>query len=260
MTSAALRRALSVVLWWNRKAKALAIRLVVWTGKSREALHPKHLLPDSHEKHWYLRHLGTGDVVLDVGCGTGLHALRAAARCRMVYAYDINSSSIESARRSAEVVGMENVGFWQSAVLPTINVDAVMCFDVLEHLQTQNERSALLEGIRRILRGHGRLLLLVPNRETSWKRRLRAVGLDSRSDPDHKIEYTMPELRAELAAAGFTIVVREPCVADTPWIGVIDIVGGLSLTVYGWMTRRRRARAAQHPDEDAGLAVLCVPA
>jgi len=36
----------------NNKAKRLAIRLIRWTGKSREYVYPKHLIDDCEDQHW----------------------------------------------------------------------------------------------------------------------------------------------------------------------------------------------------------------
>ena len=41
------RLVLSGVVFANNKAKRLAIRLAKWTGKSREYVHPKHLLGET---------------------------------------------------------------------------------------------------------------------------------------------------------------------------------------------------------------------
>ena len=121
------------------------------------------------------------------------------------------------------------------------------------------KRDHVLGEIRRVLRPHGRLLLAVPNRATTWKRHLEAVGLFSYSDPDHKIEYTLDELRAELGRSGFEIVRLEPSVYDTPWIGVIDVIGGLSLSAYRRLSALRRRLAEARPEENAGFYAVCAP-
>src|SRR5439155_1252937 len=154
---------LSAVVFANAKAKRLAIRLTKWTGKSREYVHPKHLLADTPAHYWYLEYMTPGAALLDVGCGNGMHALKAARRCA------------------------------------------------------------------------------------------RVVGLDA----DLKIEYTLEELRDELGRNGFTIVRLHPSVYDTPLIGLIDVVGGLSLTAYRRLTGLRRRLAARWPEQNAGFYVVC---
>jgi SAM-dependent methyltransferase len=194
---------LSGVVFANNKAKRLAIRFTRWTGKSPEYVHPKHLPGDSQDNYWYLAYLASDASVLDVGCGHGMHSLKAARRCRHVVGVDGN-----------------------------------------------------LE-IRRALRPGGVMLLSVPNRGTSWKRRLGRAGLFSYSDPAHKIEYTLEELAAELEKNGFRIAHLHPTVYDTPLIGPIDLVGGLSLPLYRRLTEVRRRLARRYPEENARFFAVC---
>jgi SAM-dependent methyltransferase len=255
-----LRRSVfSTVLFANAKAKRLAIRLTRWTGKSREYVHPKHLLGDTAEHYWYLEHLAPDATLLDVGCGNGMHTLKAARRCAEVAGVDADLVSLGVGLRTAQRLGMTNVGFAAANVeegLPIAHArfDMVLCLDLLEHVY---KRDLVLAEIRRVLKPSGVLLLAVPNRATSWKRRLERAGLPFYSDPDHKIEYTLDELRAELERNGFTIRSLHPSVYDMPLVGLIDIVGGISLALYRRLTTLRRRLARRYPQDDAGFFVVC---
>src|SRR5262249_20422198 len=201
------RSVLSAILFANAKAKRLAIRLTRWTGKSREYIHPKHLLGDTAEHYWYLEHLPPGARLLDVGCGNGMHTLKAARRCAEVAGIDADLASLGVARRTAARLGMSNAAFAAANLEEGLPVaparfDLVLCLDLLEHVY---KRDLVLTEIRRALKPAGVLLLAVPNRATAWKRRLERAGLPFYSDPDHKIEYTLDELRAELQRHGFTL-------------------------------------------------------
>src|SRR5207249_9049373 len=88
------RSVLSATLFANAKAKRLAIRLTRWTGKSREYVHPKHLLADTPAHYWYLEYMTPGAALLDVGCGNGMHALKAARRCARVVGLDADLASL----------------------------------------------------------------------------------------------------------------------------------------------------------------------
>jgi SAM-dependent methyltransferase len=256
------RPLLSATVFASGKAKRLAIRLTRWTGKSREYVHPKHLLGESEDDYWYLAHLPRGATVLDVGCGNGMHTLKAAARSRWVAGVDGDRASLHVALRTTRVRGVRNVGFVAGDLEDGLPVrsghfDVVICLDVLEHVQ---KRDRLLGEIRRGLKPGGVLLLVVPNRATSWKRRLARAGLFAYSDPDHKIEYTLDELTEELGRNGFRIVSLQPTVYDTPLVGAIDVVGGLSLALYRRLTALRRRLARKYPEENAGFYAVCVVA
>lgn len=253
------RLGLASIVWANAKAKRLAIRLTRWTGKSAEYVHPKHLLADTEAQYWYLRHVRPDDTLLDVGCGNAMHTLKVARRCRQTTGIDRSVASLAIGARRAAAERAANVRLVcgdveQSLPFATARFDAVLCSDLLEHVVKRDE---VLGEIRRVLRPHGRLLLAVPNRDTTWKRRLDAAGLFSYSDPDHKIEYTLEELREELERNGFEIVRLEPSVYDTPWIGVIDAIGGLSLGAYRRLSALRRRLAEARPQENSGFYAVC---
>jgi hypothetical protein len=85
--------------------------------------------------------------------------------------------------------------------------------------------------------------------------RLLVRGVDG--DPDHQIEYSREEFLAELRAGGFEpIGALEPVVLDTPWAGGIDAVGGLSLGVYGRLSRWKREVALRRPGERTCFRVI----
>lgn len=254
------RLALGGVVLANNKAKLLAIRLTKWTGKSPEYIHPKHLLGDTNEAYWYLPYLPRDAAVLDVGCGHGMHALKAARRCRQVTGMDRSHEAVVVALRNSRAQDAQNAMFLVADVEEALPVkseafDVIVCLDVLEHVY---RRGPLLLEIRRALRPDGTLLLAVPKRDTSWKRRLERAGLFSYSDPDHKTEYTVAELEAELANSGFKIREMHASVYDTPLIGAIDLVGSLSLSAYRAMTHARRRLAGRYPEENAGFFAVCV--
>lgn len=242
----------------NRRGKAVGVRLVRYTGKSPHFIHPKHLV-DVPWHDWYVEHLTPDAVVLDVGCGNGAHTLRAAAAARRVFGVDYDLRNLEVAAATARTRGVGNVTFFAWDLVRTFpfaaaSFDAVLFLDVIEHLDA---RVPVLAEIHRVLRPGGRLLVSGPNRDTTWRRRLRAAGLFAFSDPDHRVEYTEAEFLAELGAGGFEPEGEiMPTVYDTPWAGAIDIVGGLSLGLYARLARWKRDVAVRCPGESTGFRVV----
>jgi SAM-dependent methyltransferase len=242
----------------NRRGKSVGVRLVKLTGKRPYAIHPKHLVEQPWHD-WYLPYLDRGDFVLDVGCSNGGHLVRAATACRSIVGFDYDLPQLAIAGRAIKEQRLERarVLAWDitgAFPFPDRTFQKALFLDVIEHLVP---RVAVLREIRRVLKDEGRLLVSGPNRENSWRRTLRAAGLFSYSDPDHKIEYTREEFLAELREAGFEPEgAVMPVVLDTPWAGVIDAVGGVSLSLYDRLSRWKREAALRRPEESTGFRVV----
>jgi len=243
----------------NRRGKSLAVRVVYWTGKAPDPIHPKHLI-DAPWHNWYLEHIRCMDKILDLGCGNGSHLLRAAEACHSIIGVDTDRAQLAIATRTIRERGraLRAVVLRQDLThglpWPSGSFDGILCLDVLEHVAP---RVAVLRECHRVLTPDGWLALAVPNRETIWRHRLRAAGIFAYSDPDHKTEYTREELVAELAAGGFEPAGPiKPIVYDTPWAGLIDVIGGLSLTIYRRLSVWKRNAALRHPEESTGFRVV----
>jgi len=50
-----------------------------------------------------------------------------------------------------------------------------------------------------------------------------------------------------------------PVVYDTPWAGLIDAIGGVSLRLYARLHRWKREAALRHPEESTGFQVVGAP-
>jgi demethylmenaquinone methyltransferase/2-methoxy-6-polyprenyl-1,4-benzoquinol methylase len=109
-------------------------------------------------------HVGAGARVLDIGCGTGALALRAAARGARVKGIDVSAGMLEVAARRAREAGLgdsielEEMGVALLDGEAAGSFDAVMsglCFSEL----SDDEITYTLTQIRRILRPGGLLLL-----------------------------------------------------------------------------------------------------
>jgi SAM-dependent methyltransferase len=254
-----LKQIISLHKTLDNHATGLSIKLVRWTGKSTEYIHPKHLI-FSRDHFWYTDYLQPDDHVLDVGCGNGMHTLKAAEYCRTIIGIDYNADSLDCALRLAKGQEQKNVMFrkinLEEEPLPFAHssFDKVLFLDTLEHLR---EREKVLREIKRVLKRGGMLLLSAPNRETSWKGMQEKAGISSYADPDHKIEYSRAELMEELITAGFRLSGEPiPVVYDTPFAGWIDLIGGLSLTIYSSLLRWKREYVKRNPGETTGWRVI----
>jgi ubiquinone/menaquinone biosynthesis C-methylase UbiE len=138
-----------------------------------------------------------GEVIADVGCGTGRWTFplaRAVGANGRVYAVDIDPKKIEAVRRRVVGEGARNVEVIHSLpddpMLPPDALDAVFLNNVIDHV----DRPALagfLDGIRQALKPAGRLLIRDPH-----------------GNPDRVI--------AECYRAGFTLVKAAIPLTDVP--------------------------------------------
>lgn len=252
------RRSYVLALKKTKLASALASRMTQWTGKSRWPIHPKHLV--EVVPAWYLPFLKSTDQVLDVGCANGQHTLRAAPHVRNILGIDYDQSLLKIAREDAANRGLHNVRFQfgdleKPLPLPNAVFDVVLFLDVLEHL---NERDVAMREIHRVLKPAGRLLLAIPNSETSWKKRQRTLGINSFSDPDHKKEYTRDEMVGLCKQFGFAVKKISPIVYDVWYVGLIDLIGGISLPLYQKLGQWKYRYAQAHPEESIGYEIVAV--
>ncbi|MBI2868992.1 MAG: class I SAM-dependent methyltransferase [Chloroflexi bacterium] len=160
--------------------------------------HPKHRLMDYHR--FFVENIKPGDSVLDIGCGNGFLTYDIAAKAGTVTALDHSPASIAAARQDFRRENITYVLADAAAWQPAIKYDVVVLSNVLEHIVDRHDFLARLKGMA------GRLLLRVPALDRDWLTYYKKeLDIDYRLDRDHKIEYTMASLEAELAAAGMRI-------------------------------------------------------
>jgi 2-polyprenyl-3-methyl-5-hydroxy-6-metoxy-1,4-benzoquinol methylase len=245
-------------IWLLKKSRifsALSCRLTQLTGKSKYPIHPKHLV--EFEKPWYLNDIKKNDVVLDLGCGNGQQSLKIARKVKKIIGVDYDKRQLSLAEKIAKDKNIKNIKFLSYDLekkLPFKNssFDKILCLDILEHL---NKRKQFLEEIKRILKQKGNVFLSVPNNDTSWKKLQRKAGLNYYTDPDHKREYSLKEIKLALSRLGFEILDIKPIVYDTPFSGLIDLVGGISLEWYKKLSLWKKNKVEDGLKESAGFRI-----
>ncbi len=115
--------------------------------------------------HRYLwaRELVAGRDVLDLGSGEGFGAEILAQAARSVHGIDLDPVTVEHARLRYSAEGLTfDVGD-ATALEESLSdrFDVVVAFEVLEHVENQ---AALLDGVKRVLRPGGVLVISTPNR------------------------------------------------------------------------------------------------
>jgi len=254
----ALRPLIRVLDRLDKLGSSGSIHLTKITGKSPVPIHPKHLVGI---EPYFKRELEEGEVILDVGCGNGMNLLKAAQFVKFAVGFDLDLDQLQKGRSLIRLKELGNVEFvFADAEMPppfTDRVfDKILLVDVLEHL---NNRTHLLRALSMLLKKDGMLILSIPNRDTRWKRMKRAAGLSSFAASDHKIEYDKASMERELETAGWEILSIEPVVIDTPWAGIMDLIGAISLSIYRLWQEWKSKKVKETPEETTGWRVTAVP-
>jgi glycine/sarcosine N-methyltransferase len=137
--------------------------------------------------------------VIDVACGTGMHAIELARRGYKVVGADLSAPMIERARENASIAGVEVhfivAGFGELAeklaLSPVEGVsgqfDAVLCLgNSLPHVLSAADLSDALADFATVLRPGGLLLIQNRNFDAVLARRERFMGPEAHREGDRE--------------------------------------------------------------------------
>jgi len=160
---------------------------------------------------WVSRQVKAGESILDVGCGQDQPLLYIlGSRIQTVpdvyVGVDLNNIPNKSHVKWADVYDnfdfvTHGVEFLEPKYTP---FDKAVCFEVIEHMQPPDGRR-LLDNVYRLLRQGGLLYLSTP-------------VFNGAAAANHLHEYTIPELREAVEAAGYKVQRRIGTFASKPEI------------------------------------------
>jgi 2-polyprenyl-3-methyl-5-hydroxy-6-metoxy-1,4-benzoquinol methylase len=161
------------------------------------------------ERVRYLKQfLPPGASILDFGCGRGIFVKIAKKFGYQAFGYDIDPQA--------------TADFYSLKEIPNHFFDAVVCFDVIEHV---GDPQKILKNIHQKLKPNGLLFLTTPNR----------LGLAGRIIKNkfwglvpggHKNVFSLPQVENFLKAAGFKIIEAKT-----------NTIAWWYLTKIGWLNR-----------------------
>lgn len=206
-------------------------------GSAPEFVGPRHEYREALMRRALAR-LQPGHEILNAGCGAGSLTLSLLAQGHAVTSVDASADFVDHVRariaeRHPDLRAPVEVGDLESLRFPDASFDAVVCGEVLEHLD--RDTSAVAE-IARVLRPGGVVLVTVPAnpRRYDW--------VDEWAG--HRRRYTPEGLRDLLAGTGLVDV------AVTPW--GFPLTGLYHRHVYRPLLRRRLARGLESPPRATG--------
>jgi 2-polyprenyl-3-methyl-5-hydroxy-6-metoxy-1,4-benzoquinol methylase len=172
------------------------------------------------------QYLPTEGAIVDIGCGFGLFSLFFAnqERRRHISGFDLNARRIETARRSAARLGLDNVAFEigdASQKRLSAPVDAVYMLDIVHHIPPESV-VPLIENIARNLRPGGVLLIKDVADRPAYKRWF-TWALDKAMDCRAPVTYWPVEALKGLLAPHFTTIHVHSMVDYLPYPHVLYI-------------------------------------
>jgi 2-polyprenyl-6-hydroxyphenyl methylase/3-demethylubiquinone-9 3-methyltransferase len=177
-----------------------------WSDDIRWVRTLKNMVPG--RMRWFDRHIDwQGKRVLDLGCAGGFMAEALAKSGAEVTGIDPAARAIAAARAHAEAGGLAiryDVGTGEALPYGDASFDAVVCVDVLEHVQ---DLDRVMAEVARVLTGEGLFLFDTINRTALARLAVitmaeNVLGLLPRGTHDPDKFITPVELRAALEGAG----------------------------------------------------------
>lgn len=103
------------------------------------------------------------DVVLDVGCGTGLLTIPLAQKCKYVYALDAGKKILETLEENCKKRGLSNVAFCEGLTtdLPFEDkfFDRVIMYAVIHYLENEKQIEKCIRELIRVCKAGGYILV-----------------------------------------------------------------------------------------------------
>jgi ubiquinone/menaquinone biosynthesis C-methylase UbiE len=205
------------------------------------------VLRKARETHWHeFFDVGSGDRLLDAGCGHGDYTVLALKSGAQVWAFDFSNEMTRRTAARVDRLGLEARAITRHSVLnipyPDEMFDQVFCLAVLDHLSASDRKQAMGE-LKRVLKKGGKLYLDVPNRLAyHWRGAFEIMRL-FKLYPAGKIHFFTPgELKGLLRAHGmhmensiglticppfsglYTTDIRRVTFLSEPFIRIIDLL------------------------------------
>jgi len=171
-------------------------------------VHPKHNII-LYEK-WFANNISKNDIVLDIGCNTGMMVGRLSEKAEYVYGIEINERLVNEAKFKIQ---KNNVEFICSDATvydysKCSDITIVTLSNVLEHIEYRVDfLLKIIEQIPWSSKDRKKLLIRVPMVDRDWITIYKKqIGVEYRLDNTHYTEYTYLQFKDELNKSDIKIV------------------------------------------------------
>lgn len=177
-------------------------------------------------------HIIPADIILDIGCGSGLLASFIASKNDVtVLGTDANKSAIDFCKSAYQ---FNNLSFEEKTTdeisFEENSFNKVALLEVIEHI-TNEQAVKLLENIQHILKPGGLLVVSTPNKRSLWpviEFFMDTLKLAPKMNRDqHEILYTSKQLNKLATYAGLKCVTEKTILFLSPWAALFGRKPGL---------------------------------
>jgi 2-polyprenyl-3-methyl-5-hydroxy-6-metoxy-1,4-benzoquinol methylase len=167
-----------------------------------------------------------GELVLDVGCGSGVVSNFLAASGATTIGIDASHDAVAFASRTFP---RENLSFHRGVVDEEFRLDhaadKIYCLEMIEHIYTHEARE-MLRTFHGCLKPGGRLFLTTPNGRSFWpliEWSMDTLRLAPRmADYQHVSRYSRRTLASLCASAGFAVEHVATTCFCAPWLAPLS--------------------------------------
>ena len=151
-----------------------------------------------------------GQVMLDVGCGSGLSLLEAQGFGAEAYGIEADPNI----RRISDELGLRvHIGSLHDQPFPGVSFDLIVLNQVIEHIPQPGKA---LVALKERLKPNGRLVLVFPNRHSLWQRLFDTKWINWHI-PYHLHHFDKKGFRALALRHGFRLI-REKTITPNIWL------------------------------------------
>ena len=173
-----------------------------------DGVHPKHDIINYEQ--WFTDNVEKTDIVLDIGCNTGLMVDQLSEKVKYVYGIEINENHFNEAQLKIQKSNVEFICFDATmyGYESCREISVVTLSNVLEHIENRTDfLKKIIKQIPWNKKYQKKILIRVPMVDRDWITLYKKqIGIEYRLDRTHFTEYTYLKFKDELTASNIEII------------------------------------------------------